>query len=199
MYNLLKKKEEESKMNSKINEFNNNNNKILKEIFDNIEISLKKICADNPGIILKNKDFRNKYSALCFEAGIDPLVAKRGYFSDITEFYNNLSIKLLHILNKIKDINGGITDICHLENIYNKNNNYKIDKTDIINSLKHLEILGYGCSIIDNKYININHFFIEDEYFKILKISEKHGFVNSKILKKELNMEVVKFNHIIVP
>ena len=76
--------------------------------------------------------------------------------------------------------------------------NSKINMKDVLNAIKHMEILGTGCKIIDDKYISTSPFALSEDISVLLKVNEQNGKVNYDIVKSSYNWPKERFNNNIV-
>ena len=67
----------------------------------------------------------------------------------------------------------------------NNSNKYnaKINRKDVLDTLKHMEVLGTGCRIIDDRYISSSPFALSSDISALLKINEENGKVNYGLVK----------------
>jgi ESCRT-II complex subunit VPS22 len=98
------------------------------------------------------------------------------------DFYNQISIQILRICEKTKDLNGGLLKITELISIFNRTYpNNQIERSDVIKAVANIEKLGTGCKIIDNKYISTVPFELSNDQIFLMKMSERTGYVSLTI------------------
>jgi len=116
------------------------------------------------------------------------------------DFYNQISIQILRICEKTKDLNGGLLKIDELISIFNRTYpNNQIDRNDVIKAVENVEKLGNGCKIIDNKYISTVPFELSNDQIFLMKMSERTGYVSEQIAlgngwtKDRFDLTIVSF------
>ncbi len=123
------------------------------------------------------------------------LSAKRGAWSMFSDFYNRLGIKILKICEKYKSLNGGVMAIEDIVNINNRSKfNDKITAEDVIASMKSLEVLGTGCTILSKQYISTSPFPFSEDSQKLLQLFKQKGFVNETMVKNSLGWVSERFS-----
>ena len=103
-----------------------------------------------------NKDpaFRGQFNAMCMKIGVDPLASKKGFWSDILgigDFYYELSVQIIEICLKTRNMNGGLIDIHELLALVKQKrkkqaNDISVD--DIKCAISKVTSLGNGFSVI---------------------------------------------------
>lgn len=116
------------------------------------------------------------------------------------DFYNQISIQILRICEKTKDLNGGLMKINELVSIFNRTYpNNQIDASDVIKAVENIEKLGNGCKIIKGGYISTVPFELSNDQVLLMGMSETTGYVSVSIAKKHgwtqdrFNLAIVNF------
>lgn len=105
-------------------------------------------------------------------------------WSSYSEFYTQLGMKILKICEKSKKINGGIISVEEIIKINNKfSKNAKINKKDVLASLKNLEFLGTGVKVLNNEFISTSPFSISEDVNLILEIFKEFGKFNFLMMR----------------
>jgi len=92
----------------------------MRKIYNDLKLNMNQYSKQYENEIRNNKDVRAKFINICNKIGIDPIVSKRSMFGMLGEFYNQISIQILRICEKTKELNGGLLKIEDLLTIFNK-------------------------------------------------------------------------------
>ena len=183
---MMMKKQQREKKKKIVDSYYNEQTKKLENIMQKIDNLLKNKSADYEYKIKNNPEFRTKFANLCNILGIDPIITKKSMWSSYSEFYTQLGMKILRICEKSKKINGGIISIEEIIKYNNKfSKNSKVNKEDILSSLKNLEFLGTGVKVINNEFISTSPFSLSQDVNKILAVFKQYGKFNYKLLKNQ--------------
>lgn len=156
----------------------------MRKIYDDLKINMNKYSTQYENEIRNNKHVRAKFINICNKIGIDPIVSKRSMWGMLGDFYNQISIQILRICEKTKDINGGLLKIEDLISIFNRTYpSNQIDKNDVIKAVQNIEQLGNGCKIVDNNYISTVPFELSNDQVSLMKMAEGTGYVSCSIAK----------------
>ncbi len=128
--------------------------------------------------IKNNKEVRAKFNAICNRIGIDPIVSKRSMWGNFSDFYNQLTVQILRICEKQREINGGLMKIDEVVKIYNQNYpKNPIGRDDVLKSVSTIGKLGTGCKIIHERYISTVPFELSSDQLILLKLAEGVDYV----------------------
>lgn len=110
------------------------------------------------------------------------------------DFYNQISIQILRICEKTKDLNGGLMKIKELVKIFNRTYpSNQIDANDVIKAVGNIEKLGNGCKIIKGGYISTVPFELSNDQVLLMGMAEKTGYLSVNIAKQN-GWSVDRFN-----
>lgn len=76
--------------------------------------------------------------------------------------------------------------------------NDKICKDDVINSLKHLTVLGTGCCVVDEQFISTSPFPLSKDSVTLLGVFKNKGLANAGILWQTSQWTSERFEFVIV-
>ena len=91
----------------------------MKEIYSSLKENMQMYSAQYKSEIRNNKEKRAKFIAICNKLDIDPIVSKKSMWGMLGDFYNQISVQILRICEKTKDLNGGLMKISDLISLFN--------------------------------------------------------------------------------
>lgn len=157
----------------------------MKQIFEVLKTNLSKYSEKYGEAIRQNKEKRAKFNQICNRIGIDPIVSKKSMWGKFSDFYNQLSVQILRICEKQRELNGGLMRIDELVKIFNSNYpGNQITKEDVFKSVESLSKLGTGCKVVNNIYISTVPFELSQDQMVLIRLAEQKGFVNKTIAKE---------------
>lgn len=158
----------------------------LKQVFDTLKTNLASFSEKYGEVIRQNKDKRAKFNQICNQIGIDPIVSKKSMWGKLGDFYNQLSVQILRICEKQRELNGGLMKIDELVKIFNLNYpKNQITKEDVFKSVNNLSKLGTGCKVINSVYISTVPFELSQDQIILMKFAETSGYVNVAMAKNQ--------------
>ena len=89
-----------------------------------------------------------------------------------------------------------IDDIVKLNNRLKYND--KISREDVIQSMKHLSVLGTGCSVVDNQFISTSPFPLSKDSVQLLGLFQSEGVVSQTVAKDKCGWNSERFEFVIV-
>ena len=156
----------------------------MKQIFEVLKTNLSAYSEKYGEAIRLNKEKRAKFNQICNRIGIDPIVSKKSMWGKFSDFYNQLSVQILRICEKQRELNGGLMRIDELVKIFNANYpNNQITKEDVFKSVESLSKLGTGCKVINNLYISTVPFELSQDQMVLMKLAEQRGYFNKTLAK----------------
>lgn len=156
----------------------------MRKIYNDLKVNMNKYSQQYESEIRNNKEVRAKFINICNKIGIDPIVSKRSMWGMLGDFYNQISIQILRICEKTKDLNGGLLKIDDLLNIFNRTYpKNQIDRKDVFKAVENIEKLGSGCKIIDGTYISTVPFELSNDQISLMKMAKRSGYVSLTIAK----------------
>ena len=157
----------------------------MRSIYQELKANMSKYSSQYESEIRNNKQVRAKFINICNKIGIDPIVSKRSMWGMLGDFYNQISIQILRICEKTKDLNGGLLKISDLVTIFNRSYpSNQIDYNDVLKAVDNVEKLGTGCRIIDGKYISTVPFELSGDQVALMKMAEGTGYVSLNIARR---------------
>lgn len=163
-----------------------------------MKVNLAKFSEKYGEDIRQNKEKRAKFNQLCNQIGIDPIQSKKSMWGKLGDFYNQLSVQILRICEKQRELNGGLMRIEELVKIFNLNYpKNQITKEDVYKSVENLSKLGTGCKVVNGVYISTVPFELSQDQMILMKLAEQRGYVNQRIAKDNGWTED-RFEHCIV-
>lgn len=157
----------------------------MKQIFEVLKTNLAQYSEKYGEAIRQNKEKRAKFNQICNRIGIDPIVSKKSMWGKFSDFYNQLSVQILRICEKQRELNGGLMRIDELVKIFNMSYpNNQITKEDVFKSVESLSKLGTGCKVINGVYISTVPFELSQDQMILMKLAEATGFVSINIAKQ---------------
>jgi ESCRT-II complex subunit VPS22 len=159
----------------------------MKMIYKDLQQNLLKYADNYRKEISTNKEARAKFSNLCQEMGIDPVVSKKSMWGNIFgDYYNEVAVQILRLCEKTKSTNGGLIKIKELVSIYNRTYPQNcITSDDVIKCLAKIKDLGTGCQIVRGNFISTVPFELNEDNEKLIELAEKKGHVSSKMIHQE--------------
>ncbi len=157
----------------------------MKQIFEVLKSNLAQYSEKYGEAIRQNKEKRAKFNQICNRIGIDPIVSKKSMWGKFSDFYNQLSVQILRICEKQRELNGGLMKIDELVKIFNANYpNNQITKEDVFKSVESLSKLGTGCKVINGMYISTVPFELSQDQMILMRLAEQTGYVSKAIAKQ---------------
>lgn len=111
---------ERQKRQQKLSSANEDKMAQMHKIYNDLKLNMNKYSKQYENQIRNNKDVRAKFINICNKIGIDPIVSKRSMWGMLGDFYNQISIQILRICEKTKELNGGLLKIDDLLTIFNR-------------------------------------------------------------------------------
>eukprot|EP01083_Nonionella_stella_P034256 93802_1 len=115
---------------------------------------LEKFARKHKKEINKDPAFRGQFNTMCMKIGVDPLASNKGFWSDILgigDFYYELSVQIIEVCLKTRNINGGlieINELLKLIQLKRKKQASAISVDDIKCAISKVKGLGNGFSVM---------------------------------------------------
>eukprot|EP00299_Pterocystis_sp_00344_P001534 c11386_g1_i1.p1 GENE.c11386_g1_i1~~c11386_g1_i1.p1 ORF type:complete len:246 (+),score=62.39 c11386_g1_i1:35-772(+) len=142
--------------------------------------------------IKRNPVFRMHFQQMCAQIGVDPLASNKGFWAEILgvgHFYFELGVQILDVCLKTRANNGGLITFPELLQKLQEirgSNAQQIDMDDLDRSIKKLEVLGGGMSVITlsngTKLLRSVPCELTTDHAHILNISAANGYITREML-----------------
>jgi hypothetical protein len=101
-------------------------------------------------------------------------------WGNLGDFYNQISVQILRICEKQRELNGGLMRIDELVKIFNANYpKNQIEKDDVVKAVNSLHRLGTGCSLV-GEFISTVPFELSNDQMLLISFAEKVGPSHSR-------------------
>eukprot|EP00484_Ammonia_sp_Unknown_P023652 CAMPEP_0197027536 /NCGR_PEP_ID=MMETSP1384-20130603/7434_1 /TAXON_ID=29189 /ORGANISM="Ammonia sp." /LENGTH=242 /DNA_ID=CAMNT_0042456397 /DNA_START=40 /DNA_END=768 /DNA_ORIENTATION=- len=126
----------------------------MKKSMTKFQSELEKFARKHKKEINKDPAFRGQFNQMCMKIGVDPLASNKGFWSDmlgIGDFYYELSVQIIEVCLKTRNMNGGlieINELCQLIKAKRKKQANAISIDDIKCAISKVKGLGNGFSVI---------------------------------------------------
>ena len=95
-------------------------------------------------------------------------------WGNLGDFYNQISVQILRICEKQRELNGGLMRIDELVKIFNANYpKNQIVKEDVVKAVNSLSKLGTGCRIVNDQFISTVPFELSNDQMLLISFAEK--------------------------
>jgi ESCRT-II complex subunit VPS22 len=180
----MQRKREREQREKTLNAANEDKMAQMRQIYNDLKLNMSKYSSQYENQIRNNKEVRAKFINICNKIGIDPIVSKRSMWGMLGDFYNQISIQILRICEKTKELNGGLLKIQDLLTIFNRTYpSNQIDRNDVAKAVENIMKLGNGCKIVDNTYISTVPFELSNDQVSLMKMADVSGFVSENIAR----------------
>ena len=115
---------------------------------------LEKFARKHKKEINKDPAFRGQFNQMCMKIGVDPLASSKGFWSDVLgigDFYYELSVQIIEVCLKTRNMNGGLIEINELLKLIRQKRKKQanaISVDDIKCAITKVQGLGNGFGVI---------------------------------------------------
>ena len=172
----VKKKEREKESYAKVSTaMEATESRHVEEILETFRGSLEAFAAKHKRRIREDAVFRQQFTAMCYEIGVDPLRSSKGFWADalgVGDFYYEVAVKVVECCASTRGENGGLMAI---DDLLDRLGDDKISRDDVRRAVEKLHVLGDGFRVINGDAVLSAPAEFNDDAAKALEVAAARG------------------------
>lgn len=145
------------------------------EFLASFKTSLEEFARKHKRKIREDPVFRQQFTKMCYEIGVDPLRSSKGFWADalgVGDFYYEVAVKVVECCASSRGENGGLIAI---DDLLDRLRDDQLTRDDVKRSVAKLGALGDGFRVVnDNAVLSVSAEF-NDDSAKALDVAAKNG------------------------
>jgi len=123
------------------------------KFLDQFKGTLEEFARKHKRRIRSEPAFREQFSRMCYEIGVDPLRSAKGFWADalgVGDFYYEVAVKVVEACAATRPENGGLITF---EDLLDRLGDDQITKEDVTRAVAKLHALGDGFRVVNGKAV----------------------------------------------
>ncbi|KAI8910183.1 EAP30/Vps36 family-domain-containing protein [Gorgonomyces haynaldii] len=172
---------------------------LMKEQLEIFRANLQEFATKYSHRIKKDPVFRQRFNQLCANIGVDPLASQKGFWSVLMgDFYHELGVLVVQVCIDTRTENGGLIDLDELVRLVGQKK--KVDKEDVIQSIKRLGPLGSGFQVLkvgNKQMVQSVPKELNQDALQVLELAQVTGFVTLPLIQNKYQWDTERIQQVL--